>query len=214
MDELILYLDKKDSKKAEAAEKFSFLIAGVTLLISVYDSLTRPVPVKSFIDIIFLSVSSIAGLLNIIFAIVINKIKPETKKVKIYRILLAVSGLVLMLDGINKFMQHHQSIQYFLILAGFLYFAVALFYNDMQKRKYIKINDDGISYRRSFLNRKNFAWTDIESIRFDDKRFTLNYVDNKQYNFNIYPKGESSIFDFKTRLNEEASKRNIKLVTI
>jgi hypothetical protein len=214
MDELILYLDKRDSKKAEAVEKFSFIIAGVTLLFSAYDSLMKPASSKSFIDILFLSFSSVAGLLNIIFAVIINKIKPETKKIKFYRSLLAASGLILIIDGVNKFMQHHQSIQYFLILAGFLYFSVALFYDDMQKRKYVKFNEEGISYRRSFLNNKTFSWENINSIQLDDKKFTLNFNDNKQYSFKVFPKGTESIADFKTRLGQEASKRNIKLVAI
>ncbi len=214
MDELTLYLDKRNSKKAEAIEKFSFIIAGVTLLLSVYDSLMQPVAAKSFIDLLFLSISSIAGLLNIIFAVIINKIKPETKKIKIYRFLLAVSGLILIIDGVNKFMHHHQSIQYLLIFAGFLYFSVALFYDDMQKRKYVKINNEGISYRSSFLKNKIFSWKNINSIQFDDKKFTVNFVNNKQYSFKVFPKGKESIADFKTRLGEETSKRNIKLVAI
>jgi hypothetical protein len=78
MNEITLYLDKRDSKKAKAVEKFSFIIAGVTLLISSYDSLMKPAGIKSFIDILFLCISSIAGILNIIFAFIIYKIEPET----------------------------------------------------------------------------------------------------------------------------------------
>ena len=214
MDESILYIDKRNSKKAESIEKFSFIIAGITLLISAYDSLTKPSGVKSFIDLLFLSISSIAGLLNIVFALIINKIKPETKKIKFYRFLLAVSGLILIIDGINKFMQQHQSIQYLLILAGFLYFSVALFYDDMQKRKYVKISEEGISYRGSFLNSKSFNWKNIDSIHFDDKKFTIDFTDKKQYSFKVFPKETELITDFKTRLGEETSKRNIKLITV
>ena len=52
MNELLLYLDKGKNKRTESLEKFSFIIVGVTLLLSVYDSLTSPVPSRSFIDLL------------------------------------------------------------------------------------------------------------------------------------------------------------------
>ena len=98
--------------------------------------------------------------------------------------------------------------------AGFLYFAVALFYDDMQKRKFVKINDEGIFHRKSFLKQKNFSWNEINSIQFDNKKLTLSLANEKLYSFKIFPKENEPIHDFIARLNEETSKRNIKLITV
>lgn len=211
MNELQLYLDKRNSKKAESIEKFSFIIVGVSLLFSVYDSLMGQVPNRSFVDILFLSVSTIAGLLNIIFAIMLNKIKIEKRKVIFYRYILGISGLILIIDGINKSMHGSHLIQYLLMIAGFLYFAVALFYDDIQKRKFVKINDEGIVHRKSFLKQNNFSWNEISAIQFDDKKLTLSLNNKKQYSLKILPKENQPIDDFNTRLNEIAFKRKIKL---
>jgi hypothetical protein len=213
MSELLLYVDKRDNKKTESVEKLSFLIVGATLLLSVYDSLTRPAPNKSFIDILFLSATSIAGLLNIVFAIMLNKIKIEKRKITFYRIILGISGLILIIDGINKYSQNYHSIQYLLLIAGFLYFAVALFYDDMQKRKFVKINEEGIFHRSSFIKQKFFRWNEINSIQFDDKQLTLSLNNNKPYSFKIFPKENAPLSDFKARLREETSKRDIKLMS-
>lgn len=213
MNELLLYLDKGKNKRTESLEKFSFIIVGVTLLLSVYDSLTSPVPSRSFIDILFLSVSSIAGLINIIFAITLNKIKIEKRRVNFYRLILGISGLILIIDGINKYSQNSNSIHYLLLIAGFLYFAVALFYNDLQKRKFVKINDEGIFHRSSILKLKNFGWNEINSIQFNNKKLTLSLNNEKPYSFKVIPKGEGSVDDLIERLQQETSKRNIRLIS-
>jgi hypothetical protein len=214
MNEFLLYLDKKRSKNIEYIEKFSFIIAGSTLLLSVYDSLSIAAPDRSFLDILFLSISSIAGLIDIIFAIMLNKIKLEKRRTLFYRLILGISGLILIIDGLNKYRQNYHSIQYLLMAAGFLYFAVALFYDDMQKRKFVKINDEGIFHRKSFLKQKNFTWNEINSIRFDNKKLTLSLANEKLYSLKIFPKEDEPIHDFIARLNEETSKRNIKLITV
>ncbi len=214
MNEFLLYLDKKKSKNSDYIEKFSFIIVGSTLLLSVYDSLSAAVPNRSFLDILFLGICSFAGLINIIFAIMLNKIKIEKRRTLFYRLILGISGLILIIDGLNKYRQNYHSIQYLLMAAGFLYFAVALFYDDLQKRKFVKINDEGILHRKSFLKQKNFSWNEINSIQFDNKKLTLSLVNEKLYSFKIFPKENEPINDFIARLNEETSKRNIKLVTV
>jgi hypothetical protein len=211
MDELIIYIDKKSAKKGVAAEKFSFIVAGFTLLISVYDSLIRPVPYRTFIDIFYLSISSVAGILNIIFAFFITKIKPESKKVFIYRFLLAVSGIVLISDGFNKLLQHHKAIQYALMFAGLLYLIVALFYNEMQKRKNIKLKDNGILYSGSIFKKRLFQWNDINSIQFDDRKISVITNSGKHHNFPILSNGNEFVSDFQKKLTEEVLKRKIKL---
>lgn len=214
MNDFLLYLDKRNSKKAESIEKFSFIIVGVTLLLAAYDSLARPLPNRSFLDILFLGISSITGLTNIIFAIMLNKIKLEKRKTTFYRFILGISGLILIVDGINKYMQNYHSIQYLLLTAGFLYFAVALFYNDMQKRKFVKITDEGILHRSSFLKEKIFSWNDITSIQLDEKQLTLSLNNKKKCSIKILPKENEPVNDFKTRLSEESSKRKITLSTV
>ncbi len=214
MNDFLLYLDKRNSKKAESIEKFSFIIVGVTLLLAAYDSLARPLPNRFFLDILFLGISSITGLTNIIFAIMLNKIKLEKRKTTFYRFILGISGLILIVDGINKYMQNYHSIQYLLLTAGFLYFAVALFYNDMQKRKFVKITDEGILHRSSFLKEKIFSWNDITSIQLDEKQLTLSLNNKKKCSIKILPKENEPVNDFKTRLSEESSKRKITLSTV
>jgi hypothetical protein len=205
MNEEILNLNKQSGKTGQAAEKISFLIVGITLFLTVYDGFTNLIA-KSVLDKLYLSISAITGILNILFAVIINKIKPESKKIIIYRLLIAVSGIILILDGVNKIYQHYHAMQFLLMFAGFLYLSHALFYENLQKLHYIKFNDKRIIYR-TFLISKSFLWNDLSSTYLDKEKLIISLNNGKVYNYNIFPKDSKLFEDFILRFTETAKSK-------
>ena len=184
MSELIIYL-KQASKRQQRLEKFTFLLAGFSFLIAVLDNYNSDGRVFDNLDYIYNSVMLFTGVVNIIYGSLFNKIKDNSQKDLITRLLLFLTGIILIIDGLHKILLGHYLIQYLLIAAGFLYVFLSLYYKQIQKLKSVKLNKQGISWRTSPFIKHTFLWNDISSLYLEEKRMTITLLNKKNFKINL-----------------------------
>jgi surface polysaccharide O-acyltransferase-like enzyme len=184
MSEFIIYL-KKESSRKQKLEKFTFLLAGVSFLIAVMDNINSDRNVFDGLDYIYNAVMLVTGIINIIFGSLFGRIKENSVKELITRLLFTLTGTILIIDGIHKILLEHNLIQYFLIAAGLLYFMLGAFYPQIQKLKSVKLNKEGISWRTSPFIKHTFLWNDISSLYLEEKRMTITLLNKKNYKINL-----------------------------
>ena len=184
MSELIIYL-KKESKHKQKLEKITFLLAGFSFLIAVLDNYNLDGRIFNGLDYIYNAVMLVTGTVNIIYGSLFNMIKDNSQKGLITRLLLFLTGIILIIDGLHKFLLGHNLIQYFLIASGFIYVTLSLYYKQFQRLKSVKLNRQGISWRTSPFLKHTFLWNDISSLYLEEKRMTIIFLNKKNYKINL-----------------------------
>ncbi len=184
MSEFIIYL-KKENRRNQKLEKMTFLLAGFSFLIAVMDNYNSDSRIFDGLDYIYNSVMLVAGIINIIYGSLFNMMKDNSQKETITRLLLFLTGVVLIIDGLHKILLGHNLIQYFLIAAGLLYVSLGVFYKQFQKLKSVKLNKEGISWRTSPFLKHTFLWNDISSLYLEEKRMTITLLNKKNYKINL-----------------------------
>ncbi len=132
MPDFIIYLKKILADK-QKLEKMTFLLAGFSFLIAVLDNYNSDSRIFDGLDYIYNAVMLVAGIVNIIYGFLFNTIKDSSQKELITRLLLFLTGIILIIDGLHKILLGHNLIQYFLIAAGLLYISLGVFYKQFQK---------------------------------------------------------------------------------
>ncbi len=184
MSEFIIYL-KKDSKRNQKLEKITFLLAGFSFLIAVMDNYNSDHKVIDGLDYIYNAAMLVAGITNIIYGILFNRLKDNSVKELITRLLFTLTGTILIIDGVHKILLQHYLIQYFLIAAGILYIFLGFYYKQIQKLKSVRLNKEGISWRTSPFVKHTFLWNDISSLYLEEKRMTITLLNKKNYKINL-----------------------------
>ncbi len=184
MSEFIIYL-KKENKHKQKLEKITFLLAGFTFLIAVLDNYSADGRIFDGLDYIYNTVMLIAGIANIFYGLLFDRVKESSQKDLITRLLLFLTGIILIIDGLHKMLLGHNLIQYFLIAAGFIYVALSLYYKQFQRLKAVKLNKQGISWRTSPFLKHTFLWNDISSLYLEEKRMTITLLNKKNYKINL-----------------------------
>ncbi len=184
MSDFVIYL-KKENRRKQKLEKMTFLLAGFSFLIAVLDNYNSDGRIFNGLDYIYNAVMLVTGIVNIIYGSFFNQIKDNSQKELITRLLLFLTGIILIIDGLHKILLGHYLIQYLLIAAGFLYVFLSLYYKQIQKLKSVKLNKQGISWRASPFLKHTFLWNDISSLYLEEKRMTITLLNKKNYKINL-----------------------------
>jgi hypothetical protein len=205
LNPVTLKLQKGNLTRIRKFEKFSFLMGGIILLISIYDRYTSGGLIPGTFGATYQAAYIIGGLANIFAGVFYSKI-PVDKIESIGKWLQIIIAALLLFDAIDKLMKGKIAMPIALILASILYFLVAIFTGRLKGRRFLTIEDDQILFRKSLLKIRRVRIEDLKAISYSPQRIVLTMMDNKAINLFPAQNDDETIRIFTDRLNDLKTK--------
>jgi hypothetical protein len=184
LSSVTLKLQKSNLARIRKFEKFSFLIGGAILLISIYDRYKAGGMIPGIFGVIYSTGYIIGGLANIFAGMLYQKI-PDEKKESLGKWLQIIIAVFFLFDAIDKLMKGKIAMPVALVFASILYFMVAVFTSKLKGRRFLTIEDDKISFRKSLLKIRNVKSENIKDISYLPEKIVLTLNQNKI--INLFP---------------------------
>jgi hypothetical protein len=196
-----LKLQKGNIAGIKKFEKFSFLLGGAILLLSAYNRHESGVMNSVLFEAIYYSAYIIGGIANIAAGVLYEKI-PEDKKASMGQWLQIIIAVLLLFDAIDKLMKGKIAMPAALIFASLLYFMVAIFTSKLKGRRFITIDENKISFRKSLFKIRTIGIDEVENISYQAEKIILSLNRNKKIIFSPADDNSETIKLFVDKFNE------------
>ncbi len=200
MSSVTLKLQKRFRSGVRKFEKFSFLLGGAILLLSAYNRYESGSMNSVLFEVAYYSAYVLGGLANIAAGILYSKI-PEGKKEPLGKWLQIIIAVLLIFDAIDKLMKGKIAMPAALIFASLLYFMVAIFTSKLKGRRFITIDENKISFRKSLFKIRTLKSEDIRDISYSSDKIILSLNGKKSITFYPAENDDEALKNFHEKVN-------------
>ncbi len=152
-------------------------------------------------EVIYYSAYILGGSANIVAGVLYKKI-PEDKKDSVGKWLQIIIAVLLLFDAIDKLLKSKIAMPAALIFASILYFTTALFSSKLKGRRFITIDENKISFRKSLFKIRTISIDEVENISYQAEKIILSLNRNKKISFSPADDNSETIKLFVDKFNE------------
>lgn len=202
MTEISHPIQKATSGKKDIFEQIALVFAGIVLLISAIDILPKSDEMYTTAKHIYFAVTLFTALANFFYTFLIKKLKAEKIKDYIFRIIAALDGVLLFLQGFQYILEGEGKVRYIVFLGGILYFLLALYYPKIKRGRMITISEKAIKIRENLLRSKTISRDQVDKIRTDGTVVTIRTKKGREHRVILVE--NKNLKSFKTELSHLA----------
>jgi len=168
-------------------QKFSFFLVAIPLLMSAWDRLLIPTDTPSAFNFTFIILLLLGVTSNGLISVFYEKFGSMSKRNKIADWLLGLNGVLLLFDGVEKWLQQPRDIVYALTLAGLLLITRSILGSRMQIKRSLTISNKGMKAKRNLFRMVRIPWSKIQQVDLQSDKIKVILKSNKI--ITIYPDG-------------------------
>ena len=202
METVTLMLERGGGKNREKLQRFTFILAGLIFIMNLFDYTSSWQNKGEIFKILIFAGYLLGGVTNIGVAFVYDRIKSEAAKDKVTRWLNALTGILLLLDAVQKFALGKIAMPITLSAAGLLYLLVAYYWTKFKNRRVLSINDEYVVFRKWIAKAKKIPVAELRNISLSGNEIKIFRRNGKSYKLYLAKNEESAINMFEQKLDE------------
>jgi hypothetical protein len=176
MDPEIVYLDDLRLKRYELFDRLQLAIAAIALVMSSLERLEDPGP-KDLVLAILQLLASLAVIASIVVWVRTRQAPPASR----VGWLDLLAGLMLLIEWADRYLGTGRVLTPVLCQAA-IFIALGLLHTRIaqwrRRWRYARVDDNGISLRRSAIRKRHVAWTEVASVSHEPQAIRITKLDS------------------------------------